>query len=223
MTMVELIVAASISVVLTGMILLSWFALSRSYATTAKRDETIDTVRLALARMEREIRDVEQPPAAISEVGIVRARPFYIELYTTFNKTGNQFANVTPRLVMYRLYSNGQLWRFQDLSNDDSIEGIDDTAESHFDLSEQADGEGGQLMASNVINLTTPSSANPTPVFTYIYYNSDGTLAHESDVRGTDDRAQIRAVELNLLIDLNPGKSPTYTHLRTTAQLRNTR
>ncbi len=30
-------------------------------------------------------------------------------------------------------------------------------------------------------------------------------------------------MELNLLVDLNPGRSPVYTHMRTTAQLRNTR
>ena len=44
-----------------------------------------------------------------------------------------------------------------------------------------------------------------------------------NDVRGIDNRGQIRAVEINLLVDMNPGKSPVYTHLRTTAQLRNTR
>jgi prepilin-type N-terminal cleavage/methylation domain-containing protein len=224
MTLIELLVAASISLVITAMILVSWFALSRSYATTVKRAKAGDTARFALARMEREIRDVEQPPASSSEVAVVRARPYYIEVYTTFNKAGNQFADVKPRLVMYRLYSNGQLWRFQDMDTPgDGIQGLNDTAESGFPLSERSTGEGGQLLASNVVNETTPSSASPTPVFTYIYYNVDGSLARQSDVRGTTNRAKIRAVEMNLLLDLNPGRSPVYTHLRTTAQLRNTR
>lgn len=224
MTMVELLVAMSISLVITAMILVSWFALSKSYANTSRRERANDSTRLALARMVREIRDVEQPPASSTEVAIVRARPFYIEAYTTFNKSGNQFADVAPRLVLYRLYSNGELWRFQDMDSPaNGIQGVDDAAESGFDLSERTTGEGAQLMASYVTNETTPSAANPTPLFAYIYYNSDGTLAHSHDVRGISDRAGIRAVEINVLLDLNPGKSPVHTHLRTTAQLRNTR
>lgn len=224
MTMIELLIAMSISLVITAMILVSWFALSKSYASTTKREKANDITRLALSRLVREIRDVEQPPASSSEVAIVRARPFYVEVYTTFNKSGNQFASVAPRLVLYRLYSNGELWRFQDLNSPaNGIQGLDDTAESGFSLSERTTGEGAQLMASFVANASTPSTASPTPLFTYIYYNSDGTLAHDHDVRGTADRARIRAVEINLLLDLNPGKSPVYTHLRTTAQLRNTR
>ena len=64
-------------------------ALSGSYANTVKRGKTSDFARLAMARMEREIRDAEQPPASVSEVAIVRARPYYIVFYTTFNKAGN--------------------------------------------------------------------------------------------------------------------------------------
>jgi prepilin-type N-terminal cleavage/methylation domain-containing protein len=227
MTLIELLVAMSISLVITAMILLSWFALSGSYANTVRREEASDSARFALARMEREIRDAEQPPSTSSEVAVVRARPYYIELYTTFNEPGNQFADVKPRLVMYRLYSNGELWRFQDADNSGSIKNVNDTAESWpsitFSLAERTSGEGAQLMASNVVNATTPSATSPTALFTYISYNADGTLARQNDVRGTDNRAQILAVEINLLLDLNPGKSPVYTHLRTTAQLRNTR
>ena len=169
--------------------------------------------------MEREIRDAEQPPAAISEVAVVRARPYTIVLYTTFNKTGNALAATPPRLVMYRLYSNGELWRFQDVSDpiDNAITGVATSAESSptvtFTLGERTSGEGAQLMASILLNCTTPSAASPTALFTYIYYNGDGTLAKATDVRGTDNRAQIRVVELNLLIDMNPGKSPVHAHL----------
>ena len=129
-TLVELLVAMSISLVISAMILLSWFALSGSYANTVKRVKASDTVRFALARMEREIRDAEQPPASSTEVAVVRARPYYVELYTTFNEAGNQFADVSPRLVMYRLYSNGELWRFHDADLSGAIANVSDTAES---------------------------------------------------------------------------------------------
>lgn len=231
MTMVELLMAASISVIITTMILVSWFALSKSYATTVKREKVSDTSRLALTRMGREIRDVEQPPATVYDVAIAVAQPYCIEFYTTFNKSGNQFANVTPRLVMYRLYAvtvpgqgeTGQLWRFQDLNNDGAIENVDEDAGSSFNPAERLNGEGAQLLVSNVVNESTPSVSSPTPVFTYIFYNTDGTLGQATLLQTMEARLQIRAVETNLLLDMNPGKSPVYTHLRTTVQLRNTR
>lgn len=224
MTLVELLVAMTITVVITGLIIMSWMALSRSYANTVKRGEASDFARLAIDRMEREIRDAEQPPA-VSEVAILRARPFSIVAYTTFNKSGNDISSTPPRLVMYRLYSNGELWRFQDADGVNDIFGVDINRDSDF-LPPNPPAEGAQLMAANLVNMSTPSTspASPTtPLFTYIYYNPDGTLARMTSVDGTQNRALIRAVEINLLIDMNPGRSPVYTHLRTTAQLRNTR
>ena len=227
MTMIELLMAASISVILGGMIIGTWWALTNSYASTVKRGKATDTSRLAVARMEREIRDAEQPPASVTEteVAITRARPYYIVLYTSFNKDGNEdYAATPPRLVMYRLYSNNELWRFQDLDTPrDGIQNVNITLEDSFPLAEQDNGEGAQLMVPNVVNMDTPSTSSPTPVFTYIYYSTTGSLDSANDVRGIDNRSKIRSVELNLLVDLNPGKSPVYTHLRTTAQLRNTR
>ena len=229
MTLIELLVAMSISLIITVMIIWSWSALQKSYASTVNRGKAIDMGRFANDRMMREIRDVEQPPFNISEVGVVRARPYYVVVYTTFNKAGNNSAAVPPRLVMYRLYGNGELWRFYDKSDplDQVISGVDTTLESWpgitFPLSERNNGEGAQLMAKNLVNFDKPSVTSPTPLFTYIYYDADGTLERANDVRGTDNRGEIRAVEMNLLLDLNPGRSPVYSHLRTTAQLRNTR
>jgi prepilin-type N-terminal cleavage/methylation domain-containing protein len=223
MTLVELLLAMTVSLIITAMILLSWVALSGSYANTVRRGKASDFARLAMDRMEREIRDAEQPPAAISETSIVRARPFFVVFYTTFNKTGNASMTTPPREVMYRLYSNGELWRFHDDNGVAGIQGVDTSLEDHFPLSERQTGEGAQLLTSNVVNLSEPSTSNPSALFTYIYYDGNGGLVRATDIRGTASRAQIRAVEINLLVDLNPGKSPVYWHVRTTAQLRNTR
>lgn len=226
-TLIELLAAMSIAAVVSAMVIASWIALSDSYGTTVRRGKAGDWARLGLSRMVREIRDAEQPPASIAEVAITRARPYYIVLYTTFNKPGNTAASLPPRLVMYRLYSTGELYRFHDADGDGSIAGVNITVESWptvtFSLAERTTGEGAQLMTQNVVNASVPSTASPTALFTYLSYASDGTLTRASDVRGTTARGQIRAVELNLLVDLNPGKSPVYTHLRSTAQLRNAR
>jgi hypothetical protein len=213
----------TISLVISSLILVSWFALSGSYANTTKRGKTGDWARVTTARMVREIRDVEQPPPTIAEVGIVRARPYYVVLFTTFNEAGNTSAALPPRLVMYRLYSNGELWRFHDADGVNGIDNVNITLETSFPLAERTTGEGAQLMVSNVVNMSNPSTDSPTALLTYASYEDDGTLDTAIDVRGTTERAQIRAVEINLLLDMNPGKSPVYTHLRATAQLRNTR
>ncbi len=226
-TLIELLAALSISLVISTLILISWFALSGSYANTTKRGKTGDWARVTTARMVREIRDTEQPPPTIAEVGLVRARPYYIVVFTTFNKVGNASSATPPRLVMYRLYSDGELWRFHDADGSGSIGGVNITLESwpsiSFPLTEQETGEGAQLMVSDVVNRTNPSAAAPTALFRYTSYNDDGTFATAIDVRGTTERSQVKAVEINLLLDMNPGKSPVYTHLRSTAQLRNTR
>jgi hypothetical protein len=128
---------------------------------------------------------------------------------------------------MYRLYSNGELWRFHDADDSGSIAGVDITLESWptitFPLDERTAGEGAQLMVENVVNRSNPSAVSPTALFTYASYNDDGAFDTAIDVRSSTERSQVRAVEINLLLDMNPGKSPVYTHLRSTAQLRNTR
>ncbi len=226
-TLIELLAAMAISTIIGAMIIVSWMALSNSYANTTKRGQTGDWARQSMARMVREIRDMEQPPAVIAEVGIVRARPYYIVLYTTFNRPGNTAGSTPPRLVMYRLYSNGELWRFHDADGNGTIDGVNIALESwpgiSFPLNERSTGEGRQMVAANMVNATNPSAASPTAVFTYVSYAANGTLSRSTDIRGTTERGQIRAVEINLLVDINPGKSPVYTHLRTTAQLRNAR
>ena len=61
----------------------------------------------------------------MAETAIARARPYYIVLYTTFNRGGNDARTTPPRLVMYRLYSIdgiGELWRFQYLDDSGTIE-----------------------------------------------------------------------------------------------------
>jgi prepilin-type N-terminal cleavage/methylation domain-containing protein len=222
MTLVELLVAMTISLVISAMIILSWVALSGSYANTVRRGKTSDFARQAMDRMEREVRDAELPPENVTEASIVRARPYYIVFYTTFNKTGNDAPDTPPRLVMYRLYGDGELWRFHDANGASGIENVDPSLEAPLGTREA--GEGAQLLVENVVNLSTPSTTSPTELFTYIYYGANGNLVvNDHDVRGIEYRGQIRAVEFNLLVDTNPGKSPVYWHMRTTAQLRNTR
>lgn len=71
----------------------------------------------------------------------------------------------------------------------------------------------------------TPTPTGGTPVFSYTYINDESAFV---TVQPTDDlgellRARIVSVTFTLLVDLNPGHSPTHMTFTTTAQLRNQR
>ncbi len=92
-----------------------------------------------------------------------------------------------------------------------------------FPLDERTTGEGAQLHGREPGEHCEPEHRLADRLVHLLELRHDGTFDVAIDVRGTTERSQIRAVELNLLLDMNPGKSPVYTHLRSTAQLRNTR
>jgi len=214
--------------VISAMILLSWFALSKSYSYSVTSNKARDNARQAIARLEREIRDA-QGNEATTEVALVRARPRWIVVSTTFNDALNANPNTLPRLVMYRLYRDGELWRFHDANRDGVIAGVDmsppDTwpAANPFNTAEQANGEGRTLLVKDVVNDKVPSVDNPTPLFRYSRYEADGSLVQDQVYLGSTNRGRVVAVQVNLMVDINPERSPIYTEFQTTAQLRNQR
>jgi len=257
-SLVELLVAMSIMSVITAMLLMGWFSLSRSWGFTTHSADARDSGRQAMQRMQREIRDAQKPAqwyitgtsAAAPDAIIYRARPYWIAFSTTFNELDNGTIHsvgttptatpspTRPHLVVYRLYRNGELWRYEDNNKPwngkiDRSDGLtfdmlsDDLA--GFDLSERTTGEGATLIVSNVVNDTDPATGllytdpdSGTPLFEYNYYDSAGALQSVRSITGAD-RQDIIAVQLRLLVDLNPVKAPVFADLRGTAQLRNAR
>jgi len=227
-SLIELLIAMGIMSIISAMILMSWFALSNSYSYSVTSNKARDNARQAIARMEREVRDAESHPDT-SEVALVRARARWIVVSTTFNDALNANPSTLPRLVMYRLYPDGELWRFQDADRNGVISGVSmspsDTwpAANPFSAAEQANGEGGTLLVKDVVNDKVPSTGSPTPLFRYSLYESDGSLVQNTSVLSSTQRARVVAVQINLMVDVNPQRSPIYTELQTTAQLRNQR
>ncbi len=222
----------SVMTIITTMILMGWFALQSSYSYSTRSSKQRDDARQALSRMQREIRDGETRLLASDPV-LSRARAFWVAFYTTFNRSGNTTSSLKPHMVMYRLYSDRTIWRFDDVNNNGAITGvtmnpIPDTP-AGWPLSEQQTGEGATLMIRNVVNYAmNPSS--PTPLFLYTYYDDSGNLvtadhAYNSTVGGTglNDRTNTIAVTIRIIDDLVPGQAPIYADLQTTAQLRNQR
>jgi type II secretory pathway pseudopilin PulG len=229
-SLIELIVSMSVMLVITAMILLGWFALQDSYSYSTRSNVQRDDARQALSRMQREIRDAEARPLPDTEPAIVRARPFWIEFSTTFNTASAMAVDSVPRLVMYRLYSDGTIWRYEDLNGDGDFGADVDLnpatdKPSGWSVDEQAAGEGARLVLRNVINYSqNPSS--PTPLFLYTYYDDNGTLVtadHAYNMGTSMDRTNTIAVTIHILDDLVPGKAPVAADLRVTAQLRNQR
>ena len=224
LTLMELMISLIIASIVSTMIFMSWFSLNRSYSYSVHSNKARDVARLAMAHMEREIRDAESV-ASSSDPGIVRSRVFWVLLTTTFNTTGNSNASMVPHLVMYRLYDDGTLWRYEDVSGNGAIAGVNVnvvTDDTTFNTTEQTNGEGAQLVCRDVVNYIVPSGSE-TPLFEYSYYDGDGNLQLDPYVYTIPNRQRILAVQIHLLVDLNPRRSPTYADLLTTAQLRNQR
>jgi hypothetical protein len=223
LTLVELLVGMVVMVLLSSMMIMVYVALNGSFSYSAKSSGAREQARQALARMAREIRDAEAIPAN-SEVGIVRAREMWTAFYSTFNEAGNDDPGMVPHLVIYRLYSDKEIWRFEDSNGNGAISGVDinPSPDDHYALSEQVNGEGAMLIVRDVVNYDS-KTPTPVPLFTYSYVDDSGQIAMSSYVYYAENRGRILNVQIHLLVDLNPGHSPVYADLQTSAQLRNQR
>ena len=109
------------------------------------------------------------------------------------------------------------------MSNGDSFDMLGSTP-PEFELQEQDYGEAASKLVSDVVNW---SLSPHTPLFSYNVYGTDpdtgATVLQTEEVLFGADRYKAVAVNIDLLIDLNPARAPVYADLRATAQLRNNR
>jgi prepilin-type N-terminal cleavage/methylation domain-containing protein len=240
LTMIELLVVTIIMSIVSTMLLITWFALQRSNAYSIYSSEARDSATLAVSRMTREIRDLQTPGSAyISACGLptttpafVRSRQTWVAFFTTFNAANASSPTASPRLVLYVLYPDGKLWRYADVNADGKNSSASGKPSWSSSLSnpgsneavETTTWEGAQLIVANVVNPSVRSGAqSSTDLFRYDVYDNNGTIQQDSPILGDDNRSGVIGVEIRLLVDLNPGRSPTYIDLRTTAQPRNAR
>jgi prepilin-type N-terminal cleavage/methylation domain-containing protein len=202
MTLIELLAAMAIMTVISTMIIMSWVSLSRSYAYSVKSSKSREYARDAASRMTREIRDAQ---GIASAWPLVQAGPYSLTFTTAFNRPGASDPLVQPRLVRYSL-SSGKLYR----TADTLVGGAGNNT---------LDDETPVPLVGDVVNAV---GGSPAPVFRYTYIDSDGTTKTTANP-GANLLARIISVEIRLRIDLNPGRSPDYFELVTTAQPRNMR
>jgi len=223
LTLIELLMGIVIAGIISTMLLMGWFSLQRSYAYSVNSNMQRDSARQALSRMQAEVRDSQAPAPPSTQPPLVAAFPYWIEFSTTFNTAGDVDPTHPPRLVIYRLYSDKTIWRFEDLSDNGVIAGVSTSPSmdpGNPTTGEQTNGEGARLLLKNVTNYD--ANATPVPLFRYMYYDQDGALKVADSVSNAtyNDRSNTVAVLIHVLEDLNPKHSPVYADLQITAQLR---
>lgn len=214
MTLVELLVVMVIMSIVTTMILVTWLALQNAYSSTTIATKQREAAQQAMARMVQEIRDTSGTVGSAAGKGFVFAGPNRIEYYSAFNapsasqvKTDGTGDGTGYQPPMGGFYYNPN-------TQDDTLYRWRET-----DGSDRVD-----VLASHVINDGRDDTPiDDTPIFVYTCINpTDGTPYRTSSVSETEF-ATITSVQITLRIDLNPGHSPTYMDLISTAQPRNNR
>jgi type II secretory pathway pseudopilin PulG len=207
MTLVELLVGMIILSVLTTMIIGAWIALQSSYANSISSDRARETARDAMSRLRREIRDVQRQTVGQPLAGspaIIAAGPNEIRFSTAFNDPG---ADGAGRILLTRYWYDASaqvIYRQRDVNENGTFDGGDRT----------------DVVARNVVNSIVPSTSDPTPLFRYSYVDGNGDLQTTTTM---SDPTRILTVQIRILADLNPGHSPIYMDLISTAQPRNLR
>ncbi len=213
-TLVELLVVMIIMSIIGAMLVVTWVSLSDSFATTTRNSDARDYARQAASRMEREIRDAQAQLTTgpySGQPAVLWASANRIVVVTTFNIAGNAVPDSDPLAVMYYL-EDGTLYTKRDADNDGSW-----------------DGELARAFIPHMVNGSVGASGS-TPIFSYTYVDSSGhflTASPTGDTVGESlteaQRDRITSVSFTLLVDLNPGHTPTHMTLTSTAQLRNQR
>ena len=205
LTLVELLVVMSIMTVVSAMVLVGWFALQNSYSFTTRSDKQRELARDATSRLTREIRDI-QSQEGIDAVVVANANEFWF--YSGFNLP-NQLPTDKPRATRYTYNASTQtIYRQRDRSTDADQSPMNETPVP---------------VVTHVVNGQVPAGASTsTPVFTYLVYDGAGNQVPMTTVTGSSMQS-ILSVEIRMIVDVNPGKSPTYINLRTAAQPRNLR
>lgn len=214
LTLVELLVAMGILSVLTTMILMSWFALQNSFGFSVQASHAREAARDAVSRMTVAVRDAQSTTYGTTPYNaIFVALRSEIDFNTTYqllsgNPTAPSDVNTPPVRACF-LFDQDKIYYLVDRDGD----GLEN---------EKASRSGKDVIVDNVVNASKPSTYKPTDVFTYTYFSGEGVLKSASSVSGTS-LSKIYSVQIHVLVDLNPNRSPVYMDLKTTAQPRNLR
>jgi type II secretory pathway pseudopilin PulG len=218
-TLVELLVSMVVLGVVSTLLLGIWFSLQDSYAFSVRSAKQQEMARDSLSRLVREIRDSGGQAGSAAGSSILTAKPQKISFTTAFNAAGVGEVRVDghgdgyPYLPPQGGYeyvvdadgTSGTLYRWRD-TDEELGRSPDDRVDA---------------VVTNVVN-------GSQPVFRYTCINtgsgpSETPIGAPYETSEPTDLTSIISVQIHLKIDLNPGKSPQYMDLISTAQPRNQR
>lgn len=204
-TLVELLIVIIIMGIVSTMILGTWFALSRAYASSTQAAKQRDHAQMAMERLTRELRDAQAAPAASPDPAAISFNdlgPSAIRFNTTFNMALAATPSTVPRLIRYRL--DGETL-FRELAGADRKFGTTDDQQ--------------EVVVEHVVN-----TANNADLFQYYYYDGAGDLRRSTGTTGVPaNTIRIKAIKISLLVDLQPGHSPEHMKIINVVQPRNQR
>ena len=214
--------------VITSMILVVWFALQNSFAYSVDASHQREAARDAVSRMTVVIRDAQsaslkdQNGVVTSASAITVAEPeaqdSEIVFNTSYAQSGNANVlsdpatsgnnNAVEQAAFIYVPSEGKIYY---------LVGSNDTRLTAAQLADPS-ANGGSVIVDHVVN-----NANGTPVFTYTYFADDGTITQTTQTTPMPTGVSPYTVQIHVLVDLNPGHTPVYMDLQSTAQPRNMR
>jgi prepilin-type N-terminal cleavage/methylation domain-containing protein len=228
LTLIELLVTMIIMAIVSTMLVGGWISLQRSYAFARSKNMYRAYARDALDRMSSELR-ASQPPTALSttQFYVTGSSPYICGpmscvFYSAYNNgaapDGTGLAQ--SRLTMIWLdTSTKKLW-WRRYTAADAVPGVSTAYKE-------------TLLARNVVNNSiantkvTPNTSY-TAIFTYYFRDAGGNWRDSlhSDFTslastGTYAVANLRSIQIELIVDANISHTPTYVDIRTTIRPRN--
>ena len=242
LTLIEMLVSMIIMAVISTMLVGGWISLQRSYAFTRVTNTARATVRDALDRVSSEIR-MAQPPTADPLV----KSPFYLPTTPTSPfASGSPLSACGPTTcIFYSAYNNHAVADGAGLALSGTtppltsamrltaiwLDPAGSTAQKVLKLTRDTNNNGlltdaGDrtiILARNVVN--TAASVN-RPIFTYYFRDATptsptyGQWSHASTLTSATV-ANLRDIQIELVVDVNLSHTPTYVDVRTTVRPRN--
>jgi len=224
MTLMELLVSMIIMSVVGTMLVGGWISLQRAYAFTRATNSARATARDALDRISSELRASQPPTAAVATQFYLPATPTYPYMcgptscvfYSAYNNSaaadGSGLALTGTVPLSTSAIRLTAIWLDTSTS---TLYWQRDTNNNGFDASDRKI----VLASKNVVN-----SAVSRNIFTYYFRDlTTGVYSHSSTLStsGANNVANLRSVQVELVIDANMAHTPTYVDLTTTVRPRN--
>jgi len=217
-TLVELLVSLTILGVMTTMTIVIWTNLQGSYSFSSQSTKQREAARDAMTRMVREIRDTGGRAGTAAGTGITYATATQINCRSAFNDPDavDVGADGSGDGPSYQPPLGGFYYRWDAARGCGTLYRWRDTDDS-----------GGRTTGDRVDLLVDNVTTGGAPIFTYTCLNTGtvGSLPIGAPYTTTApaDVTTIVSVQIHLRVDLDPGHSPEYLDLTSSAQPRNQR